>query len=166
MIRRPPISTRTVTLFPYTTLCVSAWRDRAAHLPVRRVARSTCLHAARAGRARLDRRLDAPVAGAHTKGGARSARSAFHAGGADEPDRDDQRHQRLEPHRGRLRPLVRRRRAGEGRLMTAPGRQDSADAAADFDPLRPLLIRVAYRMLGSLADAEEDRKSTRLNSSH
>jgi len=39
--------------------------------------------------------------------------------------------------------------------MTAPGRQDSADAAADFDPLRPLLTRVAYRMLGSLADAED-----------
>ena len=30
----------------------------------------------------------------------------------------------------------------------------SQDAAAVFDPLRPLLIRVAYRMLGSVADAE------------
>ena len=29
------------------------------------------------------------------------------------------------------------------------------DAAAVFDPLRPLLIRVAYRMLGSVADAED-----------
>jgi len=29
------------------------------------------------------------------------------------------------------------------------------DAAAAFDPLRPRLIRVAYRMLGSLADAED-----------
>jgi RNA polymerase sigma-70 factor (ECF subfamily) len=29
------------------------------------------------------------------------------------------------------------------------------DAAADFDPLRPRLIRVAYRMLGSVADAED-----------
>lgn len=29
------------------------------------------------------------------------------------------------------------------------------DAAADFDPLRPKLIRVAYRMLGSVADAED-----------
>jgi RNA polymerase sigma-70 factor (ECF subfamily) len=29
------------------------------------------------------------------------------------------------------------------------------DAAAGFDPLRPRLIRVAYRMLGSLADAED-----------
>jgi RNA polymerase sigma-70 factor (ECF subfamily) len=31
----------------------------------------------------------------------------------------------------------------------------SADAAAAFDPLRPRLIRVAYRMLGSVADAED-----------
>jgi RNA polymerase sigma-70 factor (ECF subfamily) len=30
-----------------------------------------------------------------------------------------------------------------------------ADAAADFDPLRPRLVRVAYRMLGSVADAED-----------
>ena len=29
------------------------------------------------------------------------------------------------------------------------------DAAADFDPLRPKLMRVAYRMLGSVADAED-----------
>jgi RNA polymerase sigma-70 factor (ECF subfamily) len=32
---------------------------------------------------------------------------------------------------------------------------DSAAAAAVFDPLRPRLVRVAYRMLGSLADAED-----------
>ena len=31
----------------------------------------------------------------------------------------------------------------------------NADAAASFDPLRPRLIRVAYRMLGSMADAED-----------
>ncbi|HVW55727.1 MAG TPA: sigma-70 family RNA polymerase sigma factor [Rhizobiaceae bacterium] len=29
------------------------------------------------------------------------------------------------------------------------------DAAASFDPLRPKLLRVAYRMLGSVADAED-----------
>lgn len=29
------------------------------------------------------------------------------------------------------------------------------DAASIFDPLRPLLVRVAYRMLGSVADAED-----------
>ena len=28
-------------------------------------------------------------------------------------------------------------------------------AAAAFDPLRPRLIRIAYRMLGSVADAED-----------
>lgn len=31
----------------------------------------------------------------------------------------------------------------------------NADAAASFDPLRPRLTRVAYRMLGSVADAED-----------
>jgi RNA polymerase sigma-70 factor (ECF subfamily) len=29
------------------------------------------------------------------------------------------------------------------------------DAAASFDPLRPTLIRVAYRMMGSMSDAED-----------
>src|SRR3546814_17308996 len=33
MIRRPPISTRTYTLFPYTTLFRS-WNDRIEHYPV------------------------------------------------------------------------------------------------------------------------------------
>ena len=36
--------------------------------------------------------------------------------------------------------------------MSKTGHQD---AAAIFDPLRPLLARVAYRMLGSVADAED-----------
>jgi len=31
----------------------------------------------------------------------------------------------------------------------------SSDAAASFDPLRPTLARIAYRMLGSVADAED-----------
>lgn len=35
--------------------------------------------------------------------------------------------------------------------VAAPG----SDAAASFDPLRPDLARVAYRMLGSVADAED-----------
>ena len=30
-----------------------------------------------------------------------------------------------------------------------------ADAAASFDPLGPKLMRVAYRMLASVADAED-----------
>jgi RNA polymerase sigma-70 factor (ECF subfamily) len=32
---------------------------------------------------------------------------------------------------------------------------ERVDAAASFDPLRPKLMRVAYRMLGSVADAED-----------
>ncbi|HHL4083504.1 sigma-70 family RNA polymerase sigma factor [Burkholderia sola] len=41
-------------------------------------------------------------------------------------------------------------------LDPASGRADErADAAASFDPLRRTLIRVAYRMLGSVADAED-----------
>ncbi|KWE51803.1 RNA polymerase subunit sigma [Burkholderia ubonensis] len=36
-----------------------------------------------------------------------------------------------------------------------PAAADAADAAASFDPLRRLLVRVAYRMLGSVADAED-----------
>ncbi|WP_380872894.1 RNA polymerase sigma factor SigJ [Sphingomonas sp. DBB INV C78] len=35
------------------------------------------------------------------------------------------------------------------------GAVSHADAAASFDPLRPMLTRVAYRMLGSVADAED-----------
>jgi RNA polymerase sigma-70 factor (ECF subfamily) len=37
--------------------------------------------------------------------------------------------------------------------MAAP--TDMMDAAAAFEPLRPRLVRVAYRMLGSVADAED-----------
>ncbi len=37
--------------------------------------------------------------------------------------------------------------------MTA--KNSTANAAATFDPLRPRLIRIAYRMLGSVADAED-----------
>jgi RNA polymerase sigma-70 factor, ECF subfamily len=33
--------------------------------------------------------------------------------------------------------------------------ENATDAAASFDPLRPKLVRVAYRMLGSVADAED-----------
>lgn len=39
--------------------------------------------------------------------------------------------------------------------MDALGERGAEDAAASFDPLRPKLIRVAYRMLGSVADAED-----------
>ncbi|SNT25749.1 sigma-70 family RNA polymerase sigma factor [Sphingopyxis indica] len=40
-------------------------------------------------------------------------------------------------------------------MEEARGTRDAADAAVRFDPLRPLLVRVAYRMLGSVADAED-----------
>lgn len=36
-----------------------------------------------------------------------------------------------------------------------PSRTASEDAAALFESLRPMLVRVAYRMLGSVADAED-----------
>lgn len=39
--------------------------------------------------------------------------------------------------------------------MSLAGSPEAADAADSFDPLRPLLTRVAYRMLGSVADAED-----------
>lgn len=40
--------------------------------------------------------------------------------------------------------------------MTAASQDNAnADAAATFDPLRPKLMRVAYRMLGSVTDAED-----------
>jgi RNA polymerase sigma-70 factor (ECF subfamily) len=64
----------------------------------------------------------------------------------------------VEPHRGRLRVVCRRsggrkiRRGQGGRVMAAVSHED---AAASFDPLRPRLMRVAYRMLGSVADAED-----------
>ena len=46
-----------------------------------------------------------------------------------------------------------RQGGGEGgSLMAEPGLQDAAEM---FDPLRPRLMRVAYRMLGSVADAED-----------
>ncbi|RWA82191.1 MAG: sigma-70 family RNA polymerase sigma factor [Mesorhizobium sp.] len=68
----------------------------------------------------------------------------------------------MEPHRGRLRRLCRsgggegRQREGRqqgGRRLTAE--PTSEGAAAAFEPLRPKLMRVAYRMLGSVADAED-----------
>ena len=39
--------------------------------------------------------------------------------------------------------------------MADIGHQNAGDAAASFEPLRPKLMRVAYRMLGSVADAED-----------
>src|SRR5215831_15291259 len=57
----------------------------------------------------------------------------------------------MEPHPGRL------SRGPSG--QATPGGLRAAvsgeNAAASFDPLRPRLIRIAYRMLGSVADAED-----------
>jgi RNA polymerase sigma-70 factor, ECF subfamily len=39
--------------------------------------------------------------------------------------------------------------------MAGVGHESHEDAAASFEPLRPKLMRVAYRMLGSVADAED-----------
>src|SRR3546814_4157686 len=102
MIRRPPRSTRTDTLFPYTTL----FRSR-----------------------------------------------AIQQGGAVEADPDDQCHQRLESAGGRLSPL--RARTG---LEVMEG------TAVTFDAHRPDLLRVAYRMLGSMADARSAEHTSELQS--
>ncbi|RWK26009.1 MAG: sigma-70 family RNA polymerase sigma factor [Mesorhizobium sp.] len=69
----------------------------------------------------------------------------------------------MEPHRGRLRRLCRSGgregcqreglQQGGRSLTTEPA--SSAGAAPAFEPLRPKLMRVAYRMLGSVADAED-----------
>jgi RNA polymerase sigma-70 factor (ECF subfamily) len=40
-------------------------------------------------------------------------------------------------------------------MADEPGNRGGVDAAGTFDPLRPRLIRIAYRMLGSVADAED-----------
>jgi RNA polymerase sigma-70 factor (ECF subfamily) len=39
--------------------------------------------------------------------------------------------------------------------MSGLGHEQHSDAAESFDPLRPKLMRIAYRMLGSVADAED-----------
>jgi hypothetical protein len=76
----------------------------------------------RTRRAGVDRRLDqACPPGTHSRPRKDATRSAFHAGGTGEPDRDDQRHQWLEPPRGGFRPLVRHAGDAEGGLMTAAG---------------------------------------------
>src|SRR5215467_8469884 len=61
---------------------------------------------------------------------------------------------------GRFRPRpARRGQPGSGiALVTGhrrPGRADPMAAAAAFDELRPLLFAIAYRMLGSVTEAED-----------
>src|SRR5258708_38632274 len=57
----------------------------------------------------------------------------------------------MEPHPSRFRRRASRQEARGGVMTAASGH----DAAAVFDPLRPKLTRIAYRMLGSVADAED-----------
>src|SRR3546814_1631986 len=71
MIRRPPVSTRTDTLFPYTTL-FRAWRE---HLFER--GRERPLRAPRGHRLRADR-YPPPHAGRGARGGRPSGRSEEH----------------------------------------------------------------------------------------
>ena len=73
--------------------------------------------------------------GAHPRGRLRCAQGALHRGGAGEAHAGDQRHQRLEPHGGRLRRLARatsRRRRRDRRRGGRP-----RDAAAIFDRCAP-----------------------------
>ena len=99
----------------------------------------------------------------HELEGAREALQAqFTDGGAGQAHTDDQHHQRLEPHRRRLPPVCRsggskvyRGQSRERRPPLMAGAAGHEDAAASFEPLRPKLMRVAYRMLGSVADAED-----------
>ena len=72
--------------------------------------------------------------------------------GADRADLARRHHQQLQPDRRRL-PRAARLAAAQGRVMA--GNPQRQDAAASFDPLRPTLLRVAYRMMGSIADAED-----------
>ena len=50
--------------------------------------------------------------------------------------------------------MTARRRSGPGAERPGPG-QDRAAAAEAFDELRPLLFAIAYRMLGSVTEAED-----------
>ncbi len=49
----------------------------------------------------------------------------------------------------------RRRGSGAQRRAPAPGRPEPSDAAEAFGELRPLLFAIAYRMLGSVTEAED-----------
>src|SRR5262249_60838651 len=57
----------------------------------------------------------------------------------------------MEPHPGRLS----RGPSGQATPGGLRAAMSGENAAATFDPLRPRLIRIAYRMLGSVADAED-----------
>src|SRR5262249_41845513 len=110
----------------------------------------------RTGGARLDRGADAAFRRIRARERPRSPEGSVHQGGAGQAHADGQYHQWVEPHRGRFRHVHRSGRSkdspGGGRMMADLRHED---AAASFDPLRPKLMRVAYRMLGSVADSED-----------
>src|SRR3546814_1864894 len=121
MIRRPPISTRTDTLFPYTTL----FRSQARHLDD---------HAVGADRCRRNRRID----------GGKQQEAGAAPGGL--------------PQRGAQ---VRRKRDDVPRQWR--------DAPGPYRGVRPVLHAAPARWAVAArlqARRLEDRKSTRLNSSH
>src|SRR6185312_9757803 len=131
-------------------------RNRAAHQPLAGLARVSLLYRSRTRGACVDRSADDDFGRPCTCRRLQGPAGAVHGGRTGEAHADDQRHQRVEPPLGRLRP-VGRSRAGQGdeqngRLMMNTTHEG---AAATFEPLRPKLMRVAYRMLGSVADAED-----------
>src|SRR6266566_117823 len=131
--------------------CAKTRRDRGASLPARCLARIAALQRARTRRACVDRGSDAGVRDPCARRRLSRAASAVHRAGASDAHLADRRHQRMEPDPSRL------PRGPSGH--TAPGglraAMSSHNAAAIFDPLRPRLIRIAYRMVGSVADAED-----------
>ena len=141
----------------HTTEARDEGRDRAAHLPAVGLARGAVLYRPRTRRARLDRGADAALRRAAHE----SAYEALKAQFTEEEqvkltlminvingwNRIAVGFGMLARSGGGTSP-----RPGGGRLMASATHED---AAASFDPLRPKLMRVAYRMLGSVADAED-----------
>src|SRR3546814_16967116 len=114
MIRRPPISTRTDTLFPYTTLCRSTARER-----------------------RGDRHVDSPVRWpAHCRHGSAPADAPVRRGaGAQRADGDRLGYPARKPDRSH-RPGIHRPRPRAAAV--AAGRHDGGlGPAAEGTPLRP-----------------------------
>src|SRR3546814_14444889 len=62
MIRRPPRSTRTYQLFPYTTLFRSSWRSNASSTSIRATAPGRCSPRSALGKGSDDRGRDVPCA--------------------------------------------------------------------------------------------------------
>src|SRR5690606_19584992 len=120
-------------------------------LSARCLARVAALLCARAGCASLDRSPNA--GGGHPCPRRRLSRGkgALQRRGAGHSNALDRYHKRLEQNPG----WVPRHSSGRQPQSSLMALMSSQDAAASFHPLRPKLIRIAYRMLGSVADAED-----------